>query len=127
MWEHAMGSLCATLTVCACVSAGTAGNLNVFRNPQSFVGQQVRLCGYIRDAFEDGNIWASRRAMDEDGLGLGFVSDRDPEAPGPWHEQTRCVTGEIVRSGCAEENICFWSHFPYALRVSLKHAGRRAE
>jgi hypothetical protein len=84
----------------------------------------VHLCGYIRDAFEDGNIWINRRAVDEQGgLGLGFISDRLSGAPGPWHDQTRCVTGVIVRTGCAQDNICTWSNFPYALSVSHEANG----
>jgi hypothetical protein len=128
MWKHTLGSLCVALTVWACASGGsTSANLDVFRNPQNFLGQQVRLCGYIRDAFEDSNIWVTRRALDEDGLGLGFLSDRALQAPGPWHAQTRCVTGEIVYTGCAKENVCGWSNFPYALKVSIEANTREAQ
>jgi hypothetical protein len=114
---------CASLILVlgACVSADQSNeDREIFRNPRDHVGQRVRLCGYIRDAFEDGNIWVNQRAMEADGgLGLGFISDRPPETSGPWHGQIKCVTGEIVRTGCAEENICPWSNFPYALRASI--------
>lgn len=120
--KQALGSFCAALVLGACASSEPrTEDSGVFRNLQNYVGQEVRLCGYIRDVFEDGNIWINKRAVDEDGgLGLGFISNRALEAPGPWHNQTRCVTGEIVRTGCAQENICSWSNFPYALRVSIE-------
>lgn len=119
--KQTTGSFCAALALGACASPELrTDDTEIFRAPQNYVGQQVGLCGYIRDTFEDRNIWANQHAVDEDGdLGLGFISNRALEAPGPWHNQTRCVTGEIVRTGCAQESICSWSNFPYALRVSI--------
>lgn len=106
------------LLILGCTSTSSSDNYSaVFLHPQDYVGKQVHLCGYIRDDFEDKNIWVSRRAMKKDGAGLGFISDRRTEGPGQWNDQTRCVTGEIVRTGCAQENICSWSNFPYALKV----------
>jgi hypothetical protein len=109
-----------------CLSSGCAGsayerqsNHAVFSDPASYIGKQVRVCGYIHDTFEDQNIWIDRRAMEsDDGLGLGFMSNRKADTPSEWHQHTRCVTGEIVRTGCAEDAICSWSSFPYALKTA---------
>jgi hypothetical protein len=91
---------------------------DVFHNPQNYVGQTVRVCGYIHDAFEDQNIWISRRVIHEpQGPGLGFISESNASGPSQWNNRDTCVTGRIERSGCGIELICSASNFPYAVRV----------
>jgi hypothetical protein len=107
------------LLLVACAGGGrvSAGS-DVFRNPAEFVGQTVRVCGYIHDRFEDQNIWVSRRVIAEPkGPGLGFISGKNSVKPSRWDNRETCVTGRVEKTGCAETMICNWSSFPYALRL----------
>ena len=105
------------LSACATDLSHTESSA-VFRSPSDYVGKQVRVCGYIHDSFEDANIWPSRSASQRDTVGLGLISNRAQGHSGPLHNQTRCVKGVVVRTGCAAENICTGSNFPYALKLA---------
>ena len=114
-------ALCMAVVVAGCMGDKRRSiSAQVFEDPARFVGQSVRMCGYIRDRFEDANIWISRRAEREpQGLGLGFVSDDVSHRPTKWDNRVTCVTGRIERRGCGEgRTICTDSTFAYAIILS---------
>ena len=88
----------------------------VFANPAAYVGKRVQLCGFFHAAFEDLNVWASRRSVSPYEGGLGFIPAPPAGAEKRLHTKSACIQAEIVRSGCGEEMICSWSNFPYAAR-----------
>jgi hypothetical protein len=91
----------------------------IYAHPEKVAGQQVWLCGYIQDKFESREIWLTQLDYKNNGLGLGFISDQvaPNNAEGPLHQRTTCIRATIIRTGCAKELICFWSHFEYAARL----------
>ena len=115
----------ATALFAGCLDSRQSSNgSDVFNHPQDYVGKTVRVCGYIRDEFEDQNIFISRDAsLQPNGPGLGFISEHDSSRPSPWNARSTCVTGILERTGCGvvttsgEMTVCLWSRFPYALRV----------
>lgn len=112
------------LSACAIDQSHTESSA-VFRSPADYVGKQVHVGGYIHDSFEDANIWPSRSESERDTVGLGLISNRAEGHSGPLHNQTRCVTGEVVRTGCAADNICTWSSFPYAVKLATDDLAER--
>lgn len=102
---------------------------DVFNHPQDHIGQTIRVCGYIRDEFEEQNIWISRGAsLQPDGSGLGFISGYNSRGPSPWNDRSTCVTGLLERTGCGVVTsggmtICTGSTFPYAVRVLVTDKG----
>lgn len=108
-----------TLTACATISARDA---DIFERPELNLEQEVTLCGYIRSAFEDNNIWIDRNAwvLRADGdphVGLGLRPD-PYDLLARKHDRRGCVRGEVIRTGCGEEAICTDSSFPYAIRLT---------
>jgi hypothetical protein len=117
----AITALCASVIVAACLSEQRRSTgAEVFRDLARFVGQTVRICGYIHDRAEDANIWISRRAQHEpNGLGLEFFSDATSRRPTKWDNRVTCVTGRVERTGCGRgELICNETYFQYEIRLS---------
>jgi len=102
----------------------TSTGRSVFEHPENYVGQHVRLCGYIHEQFEDTNIWISRQSSeDPHGLGLEFISATySANSPSRWHNRTACVTGTIFKTNCFEELdgkeiICTRTLFGYGIEL----------
>jgi hypothetical protein len=91
----------------------------IYAYPEKYAGQQVWLCGYIQDKFESREIWLTKWDYENNGLGLGFISDQVTSGAtiSPLHQKTTCLRATIVRTGCAKELICMWSQFEYAARL----------
>lgn len=82
--------------------------------PIAYLGQKVRVCGWIRNGHEDHGIWVSRKAHRRGDLPvLGLIAQREGEH---W-DSYACLSGEIVRTGCGEETICIdTAAVPFALK-----------
>lgn len=116
----ASAALCVTAAFAGCAD-GQRGAISaaVFRDPGRFLGQSVRICGYIHDRAEDANIWISRGARREPhGLGLGFYFDDAARRPTKWDDRFTCVIGRIERPGCGKEMMCTQSSFEYGIRLA---------
>jgi len=111
-------SLCIVLAGCGSLSQ-TAGDYDeIFTNPRMFLDTQVTVCGYVHDRFEDQNIWQRRPQYAAEPRGLGLLVSRQPAEASRIDGGYGCLTGTIVFTGCAQQMICAWSNFPYALRVA---------
>ena len=99
-----------TLSGCAHTALGTA---DVFAAPSRFVGQTVRVCGYMIDS---ANIVESPNRDDETRRG-GLSID----GKGPLNLRYRgglCVEGDVTYRGCATgPAICTDAAFDYGIRV----------
>lgn len=110
----------ALMLLCSCAASAVAGPTpQVFKAPEAFQGQRVRICGYVRHTFEDRNVWASKKEAQHGGGGLGLIIEGSAGKARGWHGSTRCFEAEIVRTGCADDMICTWSNFPYAARTRI--------
>ncbi len=103
------------VTACAGVQSRNEETA-VFLQPQLYVGKTVTVCGYIHDRFEDNNIWPSAFSDRDTGAGLGFIAARQSGEESQHDGHKACVVGEIVRTGCGEDQICSWSNYRYALK-----------
>ena len=107
-----IGVVIFTALAAGCASSGADDLARVAQQPASFVGQTVRVCGYVRNAHEDHGIWRSKRAHSSlDMPILGLIPTKDTP-----HAVSACIKGEIVRTGCGEELICLDANVPFALR-----------
>jgi hypothetical protein len=123
MRRHVSTFLSVVVFLSTACSGPATSSLGVYDNPAGFVGQKVRVCGYIRDEPEDRQIWPSHSAYKKSASGsntrgLGFLSKAASSgaARGPLHDKTGCVTATIIRTGCATDKICLWSDYDYAAK-----------
>lgn len=91
-------------------------NNSVFNTPELFIDQEVRLCGFVLDRFENGNILTSKPTTPDPPLAIGFIAARDRHEPSRYDGKMACVQGTIIRTGCGKEIICSWSRHEFALR-----------
>ena len=56
-------------------------NNSVFNTPELFIDQEVRLCGFVLDRFENGNILTSKPTTPDPPLAIGFIAARDRHEP----------------------------------------------
>lgn len=99
----------------SCAMPGSYVLQRVAERPEAFVGQTLRICGYVTNGHEDHGIWRSARAhARQDRAILGLI----PSSPrGPYAERA-CISGRIVRTGCGAEIQCIdrAGDVPFALR-----------
>jgi hypothetical protein len=98
------------LTSCANTDSG-----DIFKNPARFAGKKVKVCGYVRNEFENQGIWLSRSDYQKDENGLGYIAGAKSATSGQFNGSTRCVSGSIVRTGCGKELMCNQSSAEFAL------------
>ena len=109
------------IAVCGCAPSSQT---TVYRAPADFVGKEVTVCGLIHYAFEDQNIWPSRREQRRAGVGLGITFADDTDDWGKSFDRRRaCVKGTIERTGCAEELICTQTSYQYGVLVTDRRRG----
>lgn len=115
MRKHATVVIMLAVAACSGIQSRDE-QMTVFLQPQLYVGQSVTVCGYIHDRFEDSNIWPSSYSDRDLGAGLGFIAARQADEKSRYDGHTACVVGEIVRTGCGEDQVCSWSNYRYALK-----------
>jgi hypothetical protein len=105
------------LVLGSCAHDQTA-SADVFQTPSQFVGQTVRVCGYMIDS---ANIVESADREDQRRAGGLVIAAKGPL--NLLHRGPVCVEGELTYVGCATGPvICTDAAFDYGIRVQ-----RRAE
>jgi hypothetical protein len=102
----------ALVIVAACAHPSNASS-ELFRTPARFVGQTVKVCGYMNDS---SNIVES-----DDRDDVKHSSGLSIEENGPLNLRHRgpvCVEGEITYRGCGTAHvICIDAAYEYGIRV----------
>lgn len=115
MIRSAIAILLGATLIAGCASPAGNDLGRMAERPAFFVGQRVRVCGFVTNGHEDHGIWRSKAAwarQDRPMLGLTPLPSRG------HYDEPACISGQIVRTGCGEEMICLdiGGEVPFALR-----------
>lgn len=114
------------IVVClvGCQSPAALQGATVYEAPDGFLGQNVRVCGYLDGA---SNIYRDDPAVERDDFPVGLsVIDEAGVFPGVPSQTRACLVGTVVRLGCGVELLCNEWAYEYDIRVkAVEHVRDR--
>jgi hypothetical protein len=113
MRSSSLPALAMASALAACQTLPPGPSAAIFRDPASYAGQEVRVCGYLEDTSNINEAKGRfKRGLSLEGDGpalLQRVRDR---------RHRTCLVGKVRRFGCGEEQICLEWAYPWGIAVS---------